>query len=404
MPESDLTTLPGVGPATADKIRAAGFETVEEIVETDTPELLDIPGIGFNTVKKWKDEIKGEEFIQAPPSEIVGDIILFYEDNKATYRGAWSRLDQVKNKYLSSPPDEQEAMIKASYVNAIISQQTQVHLHEEAWQRWIDGEPVTDAMKAGGVQYYDQKGRGEFPGNVGWIHDGLANEAVWEMAREKLEMKKPNAAHEVLLDSATGLSQRKAPFTLANLGFTQKMCIDTNVGQLFRATVPDDMGATLYADVCREIVDWFPDEFISNENLRPYEVQWLVFDFYRVHNVVFPNGGDEIRVERNDKPVAQHDIWFTSVTSQWPKTRKAVRDETLRALGIDDVTNPDEDDLELLCNKIESEVYDLVGHEVFMAIEEEFCQGLEESVGKAFESAIEEDIEQRMMERISADD
>ncbi len=46
----DLKSLPGVGPATANKLSAAGFTTPESICVTPPTEIAEKSGIGFNTV------------------------------------------------------------------------------------------------------------------------------------------------------------------------------------------------------------------------------------------------------------------------------------------------------------------------------------------------------------------
>ncbi len=48
--DSDLKNLPGVGPATANKLKSAGFTTSEAIAVTPPREIADKTGIGFNTV------------------------------------------------------------------------------------------------------------------------------------------------------------------------------------------------------------------------------------------------------------------------------------------------------------------------------------------------------------------
>jgi DNA repair protein RadA len=50
MTNDDPTTLDGVGPATASKLRSAGMTTVEAIAVTPPRELAKKTGIGFNTV------------------------------------------------------------------------------------------------------------------------------------------------------------------------------------------------------------------------------------------------------------------------------------------------------------------------------------------------------------------
>ncbi|MDH5691437.1 MAG: DNA repair and recombination protein RadA [Candidatus Bathyarchaeota archaeon] len=50
MEDNDLKNLPGVGPATANKLKSAGFTTSEAIAVTPPKDIAEKTGIGFNTV------------------------------------------------------------------------------------------------------------------------------------------------------------------------------------------------------------------------------------------------------------------------------------------------------------------------------------------------------------------
>ncbi len=49
-----LTTLPGVGAKSAKALYEAGFKTTKAIIAADEKDLLAIPGVGINLVKKLK--------------------------------------------------------------------------------------------------------------------------------------------------------------------------------------------------------------------------------------------------------------------------------------------------------------------------------------------------------------
>ena len=68
MEDNDLKNLPGVGPATANKLKSAGFTTVEAIAVIPPKEIAKKTGIGFNTVLnivKATREKLGVDFITA---------------------------------------------------------------------------------------------------------------------------------------------------------------------------------------------------------------------------------------------------------------------------------------------------------------------------------------------------
>ena len=49
-----LTTLPGVGEKSAKALYEAGFKTTKAVIAADEKDLLVIPGVGINLVKKLK--------------------------------------------------------------------------------------------------------------------------------------------------------------------------------------------------------------------------------------------------------------------------------------------------------------------------------------------------------------
>jgi len=68
MEDNDLKNLPGVGPATANKLKSSGFTTAEAIAVTPPKEIAEKTGIGFNTVLnivKATREKLGVDFITA---------------------------------------------------------------------------------------------------------------------------------------------------------------------------------------------------------------------------------------------------------------------------------------------------------------------------------------------------
>jgi DNA repair protein RadA len=68
MEDNDLKNLPGVGPATANKLKSAGITTAEAIAVTPPKDIAEKTGIGFNTVLnivKATREKLGVDFITA---------------------------------------------------------------------------------------------------------------------------------------------------------------------------------------------------------------------------------------------------------------------------------------------------------------------------------------------------
>ena len=50
-----LKTLPGVGAKSAEAFYAAGYKTTKSVISADEKDLLAVPGVGINLVKKLKN-------------------------------------------------------------------------------------------------------------------------------------------------------------------------------------------------------------------------------------------------------------------------------------------------------------------------------------------------------------
>ena len=50
----NLTSLPGVGAKSAKALYEAGFKTTKSVIAADEKDLLAVPGVGINLVKKLK--------------------------------------------------------------------------------------------------------------------------------------------------------------------------------------------------------------------------------------------------------------------------------------------------------------------------------------------------------------
>lgn len=92
-------------------------------------------------------------------------------------------------------------------------------------------------------------------------------------------------AVELCVDHLKGVSWIKAAFVPAMLGFTDVLCIDTNVAQM----VPDDSvqaeeykSAQSYKNAVDRVLDEFPE---LSDMLSPFMVQWVVFDTNRENGV-----------------------------------------------------------------------------------------------------------------------
>lgn len=246
--------------------------------------------------------------LQRPPPAVREHILQWYRDHQHTYARVWDRLDQVREKWSLLDREGKITLLKSSYVFSVMSVQTRVHIHEEWFIRVIHGEGVEESRVASGA------GLGS---RVAAMRETLADESLWDETVELLDDGHVDTAHKLLLDNAKWISTAKVPFTLANLGFTQKMCIDANIARLFAAERPETKSIESYEGLCADIRDTFPD---LSEILKPYHLQWLLFDwqrFFRANS----RGGIQTTRARGDMAIATHDVWFDTALGNVDRLR-----------------------------------------------------------------------------------
>ncbi|HUX07752.1 MAG TPA: helix-hairpin-helix domain-containing protein, partial [Acidobacteriota bacterium] len=56
-----VTELPGIGPKTAERLKEAGIETIEQLSEMSIEEIAEIPGLGKKTAEKILKSLNEEE-------------------------------------------------------------------------------------------------------------------------------------------------------------------------------------------------------------------------------------------------------------------------------------------------------------------------------------------------------
>lgn len=236
--------------------------------------------------------------IDPPPQAVRDHVRQWYEDHEQTYVRVWSRLDEMREHYALQDDRGKKALLKLSYMNSVMSVQTPLYIHEEWFNRVVAGEGLEEAWDAAGAG---------LPMRIPAMRETLADYSLWDELVELLGMGDVDTAHKLLIDNAQWVSTAKAPFTLANLGFVEKMCIDSNVAKLmgmFRT--PETKVVEKYEGLCADIRALFPD---LAEILEPYELQWLIFDYQRFYQAG-RKGGNVASTREQGMAVAQHAIWF----------------------------------------------------------------------------------------------
>lgn len=214
----------------------------------------------------------------------------FYQQHKEEYDKISKRLDRVNERFLDSDQETQRRMLLDSYIFAVLSVQTPVDIHEEAFKSIKGGSEYEDAMES--VNYWKNK--------VSYIRETEVKFEEIDEAIKLLENGKTDEAQRLLMDEFKGVGTVKSAFTLAMLGFKDKACIDTNV---LTALGMDREDA--YTGVVVQKYNDFVDEAFSSidEELKEevdskFMNQWVIFDSVRGnltdHEVFFNNVGVEV--------------------------------------------------------------------------------------------------------------
>lgn len=197
-----------------------------------------------------------------------------YRRNRDSYEQIESRLAQTRERFMSADREQQIEMLQKSHSFAVISVQTPVHIHEEGFKRlWevddMSKENIVTALKS--VNYNRQKSE--------YIVHSLQHEDLWNEVADMLEGGQINTAHKFILDNLKGVGPAKAPFVLSMLGFTEKMCIDTNIVSAFGL---DGHPTTVVVDKYESIVSRIRNKMPTMKALTtPFMFQWIVFDYQR---------------------------------------------------------------------------------------------------------------------------
>ena len=196
-----------------------------------------------------------------------------YRNNRDTYEQISARLFRTRKKFLQASRLEQIEMLQKSHSFAVISVQTPVHIHENAFtELWQNGAPESDIEGAlESVNYKNNK--------KDYITHSLENSGKWDTVCDMLENDNIDTAHKFILDEMKGVGPAKAPFVLAMLGFEEKMCIDANIINAFDL---DGHATTVvvekYDKLCKSLRDKMPT---MRDMTTPFMFQWITFDYQR---------------------------------------------------------------------------------------------------------------------------
>lgn len=232
--------------------------------------------------------------------EVRRQIVSHYRTHSEAYDDIWADLETIHGRFRAANTEGKVAYLKLSYINSVMSVQTPVADQEDALTRLMDGEDLETALDT--VNYRRQKQK--------YIKQSLHTVGVWEDIVSSLGEGAVDRAHKTALDRLNYIGPIKAPFILANLGYTEKMCFDTNVVNFAGLDeYPSTTDVQEYEELCQRLRDEFP---VLREELDPFHLHWVIFDWQRS----FGEGFERLPERDSKTPsVTSHDAWFNAALS-----------------------------------------------------------------------------------------
>jgi hypothetical protein len=221
--------------------------------------------------------------------------VLHFRNHRDTYNKIRGRLLDARRSYKNASPEERRRRLVKGHSWSVISIQTPVEIHEDAFkQLWADIDSLddmvgnlTEALQS--VNYRNNKEE--------YIREFATDIEKQQTVDSLIMSDELDKAQKYIIDNVRGVGTVKAPFMLCNNGFTDKMCVDANVISLTGVEKPSTVVVEKYNKVCENICQMFP---ALNEILDPYMLQWVIFCFKR---------NKDGRLDGVDT----HDVWFESI-------------------------------------------------------------------------------------------
>jgi len=198
-----------------------------------------------------------------------------FRNNSDHYTRVTAQLSATRQKFTDSTIGEKIRLLQKSHAFAVLSVQTPVSAHETAFRNlFANGLPLSEQEirdSINMVNYYKNK--------ASYIWDSLQKGRSWEKAANLLTNRKFDEAHRYILDTFKGVGPAKSPFVMSMLGFSEKMCIDTNVAQIAEIEPPKTVVVQKYEDIVEGIKNQF--KTLAKETGSSFLFQWALFDYKR---------------------------------------------------------------------------------------------------------------------------
>jgi len=178
------------------------------------------------------------------------------ERHRDSYEQIASQLEAVRHAFESAPPAVQNSMLLDSTVYAVMSVQNSVDVLDRAFRAYsrIETDTLVGSDELQSVAQhlnYGQNKRRYIEHNAELISGDVGDRIVTQLTADEGSVW---TAIETIQADCLGVSWIKAAFVPAMLGYTDAMCIDTNVAQMVSA---EHVVATGYSngDDYREAVE-----------------------------------------------------------------------------------------------------------------------------------------------------
>jgi thermostable 8-oxoguanine DNA glycosylase len=231
------------------------------------------------------------------------DPLAQYRENEDVYMTIADQLERVRETFMSADRFEQKVMLYDSSVFAVLSVQNSIDILRTAFRGYVNADSWNDVQEVcKGVNYGNNK-YSYIKHNVDVVFGPKGDEII-----RHLENDNQWTAVAKIVDNLKGVSWIKSAFVPAMLGFTDVMCIDTNVAQKHPSDSVKSNGYNTMSDY-KNAVDAITDLYSDlHEDVSTFMLQWVVFDANR------------------EDGVARHSEWFEHMLPGTPFGRQMALD------------------------------------------------------------------------------
>lgn len=193
-------------------------------------------------------------------------LVDWYERHQLEYAMTEKRLAATKAKFMSVPFSQAVDMHNKLFVWSVVSQQNDTIDIQADFDLWANKDV---SMK----EAFFQTNYGGM--HISWITDTFSDMDTVAEGVKLLRNGKPHEYKRFAAEHFKGVSYIKAPYTACHLGFTDLMCLDTNVSQFLGVDTYTVEGWEDQEDICQQV-----DESLDMD-IPPFVKQWCVFDYQR---------------------------------------------------------------------------------------------------------------------------